>query len=134
MEKRLQEWISNKRLEGACLTGLSIKKQAHMLFNEVYQNPAESSLDFRASNGWFSNFCKRHRYTLRRITTTGRELPSTTIEIIKKFFSDWQKITNSFEFSRDKIVNMDETAIYLDNPTNYTFDRIGTRRVKAVTS
>ena len=29
---------------------------------------------------------------------------------------------------------MDETAIYLDNPTKYTFDRIGTRRVKAVTT
>jgi hypothetical protein len=29
---------------------------------------------------------------------------------------------------------MDETAIYLDNPSNYTFARVGSRRVKAVTT
>ena len=101
------------------MSGITIRNQARILFNEVYQNSEESSVEFQASNGWFINFCKRHRYTLRRITTTGRELPSNSIEIIKKFLSDFQRITSSFGFSRDQIVNMDETAIYLDNPSNY---------------
>jgi hypothetical protein len=134
MEKKLDEWISENRSRGACLTGLAIKTQARILFNEIYQNTEEAHLEFQASPGWLYNFCKRKNYTLRRITTTGRDLPTNTMEIIKKFFSDCQKITSAIGFSANQLVNMDETSIYLDSPTNYTFARIGTKRVKAVTT
>ncbi|CAF0989402.1 unnamed protein product [Brachionus calyciflorus] len=37
-------------------------------------------------------------------------------------------------FNIDTIVNMDETSIYLDCPSSYTYDEKGVKRVKASTN
>ena len=37
-------------------------------------------------------------------------------------------------YTNDQIINMDETSIYLDFPSNYTNERKGAKRVKSVTT
>ena len=37
-------------------------------------------------------------------------------------------------YSTSQIVNMDESAIYLDSPSNYSYARLGSKRVKASTA
>ncbi len=39
-------------------------------------------VEFKGSNGWLDRFCKRYSLTTRRITGTGKELPSNAPEII----------------------------------------------------
>ncbi len=37
-------------------------------------------------------------------------------------------------FSQGQVINMDESAIYLDTPSSYTYETFGARRVKATTT
>lgn len=41
---------------------------------------------------------------------------------------------NTYSYSAGQILNMDETCIYLDCPSNYTYSLRGVRRVKASTA
>ena len=43
---------------------------------------------FYASDGWLHGFLRRKNYTLRRITTTGRDLPKDFLETINQFHQD----------------------------------------------
>ncbi|CAF1107941.1 unnamed protein product [Brachionus calyciflorus] len=131
MENQLIEWIKEKRETGACISGLTIKQKAIELYNSIYMNINEASVEFKANNGWLLNFCKRKKLVVRRITTSGRDLPSNTITIIKNFFNTYQNIVNKSNFSKEKVINMDETCIYLDFPSNYTYASKGSKRVKA---
>ncbi|CAF0774012.1 unnamed protein product [Brachionus calyciflorus] len=69
LENELKAWILEQRLLGYVVDGKSIKKQA-------LEISTRDHLNFRASNGWFSRFLKRSNFVLRRITTSGRDLPS----------------------------------------------------------
>ena len=89
---------------------------------------------FKACDGWFSNFLFRWNYVLRRISTTGRELPSDTYASCQSWVDDWQLIFKKIGQDLTKIYNMDETSIYLDFPSSYTYEKKGKRRVKANTS
>jgi hypothetical protein len=46
LERKLDEWIVDKRSKGACLTGSVIKQQALIIFNDIYKNSEEASLEF----------------------------------------------------------------------------------------
>jgi len=66
---------------------------------------------------------KRKNLVLRRITTTGRDLPTNTLETVKTFINKYHGLNseNPYRF----YINGDETAIYLDAPSNYTYAEIG---------
>ncbi|CAF0967920.1 unnamed protein product [Brachionus calyciflorus] len=100
LETQLYSWINEKRHQGICLSIILIKLQAINMFNTIYKNTPESSLEFKASNGWFGNFCYRKNLVLRRITTSGRDLPKNSVEIIKQFFSENCQYTKH-EFFKD---------------------------------
>lgn len=134
METVLHEWIlSQRRKEAACISGIMIKRQAQIIFEQVYKDKSQSTQDFAASEGWKSNFLKRKNLVLRRVTTAGRDLPSDTIVTIRKFLNDCQTLRNMPDYDRKKVLICDETAIYLDAPSNYTYEEKGHRRVKATT-
>jgi hypothetical protein len=134
MEYKLYQWICEQREKGGCVSGTAIKQKAIELFNVVYENTIERQNEFKASNGWFSNFCKRKLLTIRRITTTGRDFPKDAIKSIKTFFSECQQMVNHNSFNSNQLINMDETSIYLDYPSNYTISVKGAKRVQAVTA
>ena len=80
--------------------------------------------NFKASIGWLLNFLRRNKFVRRRITTTGRDLPGNSVEIILNFLTEMQKFfIEPPDINLDSIVNMDETCIYLDFPSNYTFEK-----------
>ncbi|CAF1027868.1 unnamed protein product [Brachionus calyciflorus] len=134
MESQLIDWIKEKRSNGACISGFSIRQKAIELYSRIYSNVDESNVQFKASNGWLVNFCKRKNLVLRRITTSGRELPKNTPTVVKQFFSTCQNIVNLPTYSSNKVINMDESSVYLDFPSNYTYSTKGARRVKANTT
>ena len=70
------------------------------------------------------NFLRRNKFVLRRITTTGRDLPENSIDTILKFLIGMRKLFIDIEdFDLDSLINMDETSIYLDFPSNYTYEK-----------
>ena len=79
--------------------------------------------------GWL----RRHNKALRRVTTTGRELPSNSKLILESFFLNCVEILRKYNFDRSKIYNMDETSIYLDCPSKYSYATKGEKRIKVDT-
>ena len=126
MESRLNQWIMEKRSEGAIINGLIVQRKAITIMNEI--NHPES-LTFRASRGWLQNFFKRHQFVLRRITTSGRDLPENALNIIQDFFAECNISIRELKRRhnrnwRSMIFNMDETAIYLGAPSKFLFFKL----------
>ncbi|CAF0867105.1 unnamed protein product [Brachionus calyciflorus] len=115
-------------------------REAIQKYNEIHPTNTLSILCplpkviFRASRGWFYNFCNRRGFVLRRVSTNGRDLPNNVLNHITSFFENISESICSAQFSDAQILNMDESAIYLDAPSNYTYSPIGAKRVKANTS
>ena len=95
MELQLKEWILTSRSDGKCLSGDVIQKEAVKLYNQIHplvphnNNGSicvEPRVNFVASGGWLQNFCKRRHFAYRRVSTTGRELPSDILTRCHNFF------------------------------------------------
>ena len=99
------------RENGGIVSGLYIKLKALKYMQENHPN-----VQFKASDGWLRNFNKRNGFTLRRVTTTGREMPENTLEILLKHLDECEKLLTGID--RNQILNMDETSIYLDSASN----------------
>ena len=124
MENKVYDWILD---HGFCVTGGMIKFQALSEVGSI--NPS-----FSASCGWLKKFLKRKRLVMRRITTSGRDLPKDCAEIVNSFLKECEHDYMQHDFDRDGLVNSDETSIYLDPPTTRTYSEIGSRRVEARTT
>ena len=118
MENSLDEWAQELRLSGCCLSGFTLKVKAIQILREngLFDGT------FIASDGWLRGFLKRKSYTVRRITTTGRDLPKDFLETINEFHKECAlNFIDDDEFDPNGLINMDETSIYIDKPSNYTY-------------
>jgi hypothetical protein len=110
MENELHQWIKSIRANGGCIDGRTIQAKALSLVQDK---------TFTASRGWLLRFLKRKQLSLRRITTKGRQPPNDLRNIVQNFITD--AASNLYGIDRKTIFNMDETAIYLDFPSNLAF-------------
>ena len=97
IENELFEWIVAQRSKGVCVSGDAIQREAVQVYNRVHPETLPEQFvsrcdrprsSFSASSGWLSNFCKRKKLVLRRVSTTGRELPKDVLDVIYNFFKD----------------------------------------------
>ena len=73
METQLDAYIMQLRDRGVCVSSFMIKVEAMRILREqCLTNNVECH--FRASDGWFRNFLKRKKFSLRRLTTTGIDI------------------------------------------------------------
>ena len=64
MEEKLDKYITELRARGVCVSSFMIKVEAMRILRlEAEQRNTE--FKFRASDGWFSNFIKRKKFSLR---------------------------------------------------------------------
>ncbi|RNA37154.1 Pogo transposable element with, partial [Brachionus plicatilis] len=70
---------------------------------------------------------------LEEFTTTGRDLPTDAINRIYEFFNNISNLISTYDLTDAQILNMDESAIYLDTPSSYTYSPKGAKRVKSNT-
>ena len=132
MEVQLISWFFAQREAKACVTGLALQSQARLFYDEIHAQ--DEVHEFQASAGWLTNFLSRHHLTNRRVSSTGRELPKDTLDSIRSFFRNCNEAFRNANYNRSKILNMDETSIYLDYPSNYTYDQEGKRRILLATT
>jgi hypothetical protein len=118
MEDKLDEWTKELREAGCCISGFTLKVKSLQILREMEKFDGT----FFASEGWLRGFLRRKNYTLRRITTTGRDIPSDFLETIEEFHKECAfNFIDDDEFDPNALVNMDETSIYIDKPSNYTY-------------
>ena len=120
-EKRVKDWIILNRKDGACIDGSSIKSKAKEFYLEQHPLGSPNRKNFNASCGWLSNFCRRHNFSVRRITTSGRDLPHDTLDRMACFYTNIATELLKFDYAEAAILNMDESALYLDTPCNFFF-------------
>jgi hypothetical protein len=114
MEIKLKDWILQERALGVCISGLVIRVKAFEIERAICNQMNKPCL-FKPSNGLMGNFLRRNRFVLRRIPTTGRDLPENAIENILSFIADMEKtFGDQIDIDFDSIVNMDETFVYID--------------------
>ena len=130
MEIELKNWIVNLRSNGSCVSGSIIQKKAIEFYNKEHPSEVIQDLilkcalprtDFKASRGWLYNFCKRRDLVLRRVSSTGRDLPNNCIASISNFYRMITTVIDEYSFVQAQIINMDETACYLDSPSNLIY-------------
>jgi hypothetical protein len=112
---------------------VNFKAEALVFYPIVYKNSVDTP-SFCASNGWLDNFLQRFNLVLRRITAKGRDLPKNIRSISLEWFAKCNEIFKKALFNRRLLMNMDETSIYIDFPSNYSYEECGVKRVKAVTA
>ena len=86
LENKLFDWFKQKRNEGACVSGKCLQSQAKVFYADIYRNSVNVK-PFEASVGWLLNFLKRKKLVLRRISTTGRDLPVNIKALTLNFLS-----------------------------------------------
>ena len=123
MQNQLYEWLCERREEGVCINTAMMKIEAKRLVPE-----------FKASNGWFERFIAKKHLSVRRVTTSGRDLPNNVEAIVDKYLETCHESYSVPNFNRITLCNMDQTSIYLDSTNSYTFNPIGDKRIPSITS
>ena len=133
IEQSLLEWFDQERAQNRCVSGPALKSKALQLHRLLYPNDI-NQFSFQASDGWLGGWLDRFNKTFRRVTKTGRDLPINYSQTIANFLNQTQVVFRNQHFDRSKIFNMDETTIYLDCPSRYTYEKRGVKRVKIDTN
>ena len=84
MKIKLKDAIVQERALGVCISGFVIRVKA-LEIERAFCNQMNKPFLFKASNCWLANFLRRNRFVLRRITTTGRDLPENAIDTLLAF-------------------------------------------------
>ena len=112
---------------------MDLKQKALQFHQSLYAQNIQQ-IPFQASDGWLQGWLARHDKTYSRVTTTGRDLPNNYMQLIAAFLTNTIENFRSTNWNRSKIYNIDETSIYLDCPSRYTFADKGAKRVKIDTN
>lgn len=97
MELKLMNWIDTKRNEGVCIDGTSIISRGKQIYDEIHPEIEPPNFfkvcdkarkSFLFSRGWLEKFLERRNYTMRRITSTGRDLPADTLKRINIYYNE----------------------------------------------
>ena len=99
------------------------KGEALVIYPIVYKNSVNTP-SFCASNGLLDNFLQRFNLVLRRITAKDRDLPKNIRSISLEWFATCNELFKKALFNRRLLMNMDKTSIYIDFPSNYTYESI----------
>lgn len=128
LEKELLTWVEEQRNAKLVVNYRRLREHAH----EIAQNQKIDLENFKCSDKWISNFMRRNRLSVRKITHMGQADNKTTEEkmsVAKEYLDTIPAVTTDLE--NDQIFNMDETPVYIDMLSSTTVDFIGNKNVDA---
>ena len=111
MEEDLFSWIVELR-------GRNLRVSRKMIRAEVLSRSANA--DFRASRGWLERFMKRTGLSLQRKTTVCQSTPTDSIPKLVSFIIHVRTLQVRHNYRHDCIFAMDETACWMDMPSDTT--------------
>ena len=86
---------------------------------------------------WAYSFLKRHVFTIRRISHQGQTIPKENKDVKAKFINKVIKILKNLNIQCDdnaRIINMEETPIFIEMNYSTTIDFIGKKNVEYLTT
>ena len=122
MEEALFDWIGEMRANNLRVSGSMIRAKARDL---------SSVQCFKASRGWLFSFMKRHGLTLRRKTTVCQSAPADSIPKLVSYIMHLQK---KHQYQPADIFAMDETACWMDMPSDTTVAPLGAHSIPIKTT
>ena len=125
VEEALFSWIAEMR-------GRNLRVSCRMIM--VKAKDLSAFDEFRASRGWLELFSKRKGLSLRHKTTVCQAVPSDCIQKLADFIIYLRRLQRSHEYEHDAIYAMDETACWMDMPSDTTIDLVGAQSVPLKTT
>lgn len=113
MEKALFKWFLKQRKNHVPVSVEILKSKACQLHEKIKENEGS----FHASNGWFSNFKKRHG--VRMLKICGEKL-SNKPKLVEPFLAKFKNKIQELELSDEQIYNADESGLFYKLMPNQT--------------
>ncbi|XP_054729326.1 jerky protein homolog-like [Anastrepha obliqua] len=104
MEDHLYKWFVNARRNNAPISSEIIQEKAKQCCSQIYGQ----SVEFVASNGWFSNF--RSRYGIKFLRISGEKL-SNDSTAVQPFIEKLRKKIAEMGITYNQVYNADETDV-----------------------
>ena len=127
MEDDLFHWIMELRRRNVRVSRKMIREKAKAV------TTAEDT-SFKASKGWLQLFLKRKNLSLRKRTTVSQKTPADVIPKLTSFIMHLRKLQMTCNFSLTNTYAMDETACWLEMPSETTIDVRGAKSVPLKTT
>ena len=125
MEEALLDWITEMRHCNLRVSKRMIRAKAKEL---------ASSQAFKASKGWVWRFMKRHGPSLRRKTTVCQSPPADSIPKLVSYIMHLRNLRKRHKYQPPNVIAMDETACWMDMPSDTTVDSVGARSIPIKTT
>ena len=125
MEEALFSWIIELR-------GRNLRVSRSMI--RVKARELSAVVGFKASRGWLFRFMKRNGLSLRRKTTVCQKTPADCIPKIISFITHLRTLRICHQYELHNIFAMDETACWMDMPSDTTVTTTGARSVPVKTT
>ena len=111
MEERLVAYIEDCAKNGNPFTQIKIQAEARDMLKEFelqfYGKDESKCSNFKASQGWFWRFCRRHN--MKHLPVFG-ESALVNKNVVQKFVEEFEEIAK--DYSPHQIFNFDEYGLY----------------------
>jgi len=116
IEEELARYFFKLRSQGLQVTN-------RVLINEARKIAASKNYtNFAGSSCWLDGFKNRTKITYRKMTRISQKIREESIEKLKQFQANFIRLTNQHRYDSAAIINIDETGICFDSPSNYTLE------------
>ena len=123
-DKELADWVREMRSKKRRVTRQVLQRQARLMWKE--------SEKFTASEGWLTNFFKRHNFSTRRPTTVCQKEPKEYEKVLIDYILYLEKLRIKKQY--ESIFSCDETGIFLDQSNSLTINERGAREIPVLTT
>ena len=125
MEEDIFSWISHMRARNLRVSRRMIEAKA---------KDVVTVQGFRASSGWLQRFMRRNGLSLRRRTTVCQSPPADSVPKLVSYILHLRNLQLNHQYQDISTFAMDETACWMDMPSDTTIDATGSRSVPIKTT
>ena len=114
LEEELEKFFKVLRQKGLPVNNIILTTQAKKIADE------KNLTTFVGSQGWLEGFKRRKGIVYRKHTRVSQKLKDDSITKLEEFQTEFLRLTAEHKYPLSAIVNIDESGVWFDSPSNYT--------------